>query len=230
MTISRRTLLAGAAAVVGATQTPAAAAPASAVAGSPPGDVVGKVTVGYQGWFACAGDGAPINGWWHWSRDWSQPPSPSNTAIVSWPDVRDFTSTYQTAYGNLGNGQPARVFSSYDQQTVNTHFAWMQQHGCDTVALQRFNPTGGEGPTRDAMAVKVRQAAEQYGRKFYIMYDATAWTSMQSELKADWTAKMSVTRHHRRTRGRTANPSSASGASGSTRRTRRGRPTCAWTS
>ena len=32
-------------------------------AGSPPGDVVGKVTVGYQGWFSCAGDGAPIGGW-----------------------------------------------------------------------------------------------------------------------------------------------------------------------
>ncbi|MEV0798433.1 hypothetical protein AB0I34_12125 [Kribbella sp. NPDC050281] len=68
----------------------------------------------------------------------------------------------------------------------------MQQNGCDTAALQRFNPTGGEGPTRDAMAVKVRQAAEQYGRKFYIMYDATGWTNMQSEMKADWTAKMSA--------------------------------------
>ena len=73
---------------------------------------------------------------------------------------------------------------------MNTHFQWMQQNGCDTAALQRFNPTGGEGPTRDAMAVKVRQAAEQYGRKFYIMYDATAWTIMQSEMKADWTSKM----------------------------------------
>ncbi len=69
-------------------------------------------------------------------------------------------ATYQTAYANLGNGQPAQLFSSYDQQTVNTHFQWMQQNGCDTAALQRFNPTGGEGPTRDAMAVKVRQAAE----------------------------------------------------------------------
>ena len=32
---------------------------------------------------------------------------------------------------------------------------------------------GGEGPTRDAMATKVRTAAEANGRKFYIMYDVT---------------------------------------------------------
>lgn len=158
-------------------------------------------------------------------------PSPTNNALGSWPDVRDYTATYQTAYANLGNGQPAKLFSSYDQQTVNTHFQWMQQNGCDTAALQRFNPTGGEGPTRDAMAVKVRQAAEQYGRKFYIMYDATAWQNMQSEMKTDWINKMqSYTSSLLRTRSRTANRSSASGASGSTRPTRTGKPRSVWTS
>jgi hypothetical protein len=193
MTLTRRTFLAAtaAAATVGTVGTIGTQLE-SAFAASPPGDVVGKVTVGYQGWFACTGDGAPINGWWHWSHDWGQPPSPTNTALVSWPDVRDYNSTYQTAYSNLGNGQPAKLFSSYDQQTVDTHFQWMQQNGCDTAALQRFNPTGGEGPTRDAMAAKVRQSAEQYGRKFYIMYDATNWTNMQSEMKSDWTSKMSA--------------------------------------
>ncbi len=35
---------------------------------SPVGDVVGKITVGYQGWFACKGDGSSINAWWHWAR------------------------------------------------------------------------------------------------------------------------------------------------------------------
>jgi hypothetical protein len=68
----------------------------------------------------------------------------------------------------------------------------MRDYGCDTAALQRFNPFGGEGPTRDAMAAKVRSAAEAYGRKFYIMYDVTSWTNMQSELKTDWTSKMSA--------------------------------------
>ena len=194
MAVSRRRFLGGVAAgsalaaVAGTFSTRAT----PAAAASPPGDVVGKITVGYQGWFACPGDGAPINGWWHWSQNWGQPPSPGNTAIKAWPDMRDYARGYQTAYANLPNGQPATLFSSYDQQTVNTHFQWMQQYGCDTAALQRFNPFGGEGPTRDAMAAKVRGAAEAYGRKFYLMYDVSGWTNMQYEIKQDWTAKMSA--------------------------------------
>ena len=194
MGVTRRVFLRAAIATtavgaVGATGTVLAPA-ASAASG--PGDVVGKVTVGYQGWFACVGDGAPINGWWHWTQNWGQPPSPTNTGISCWPDVREYTNTYQTSYAALGNGQPAKLFSSYDQQTVNTHFLWMQQNNIDTAALQRFNPTGGEGPTRDAMATKVRSAAESYGRKFYLMYDVSNWTNMQSEIKTDWTTKMSA--------------------------------------
>lgn len=158
-------------------------------AASPVGDVVGKVSVGYQGWFGAVGDGSPMNVWWHWSANWAQSPSPNNKAIVSWPDMRDYTRGYQTAFANLNNGQPATLFSSYDQQTVNTHALWLQQNGIDTMALQRFNPNGGES-NRDGMAQRVRTAAETYGRKFYIMYDVTGWTSMQSEIKTDWTNKM----------------------------------------
>ncbi|MFC1411546.1 xylosidase [Streptacidiphilus sp. N1-12] len=168
----------------------ATASTTAATAASPAGDVVGKITVGYQGWFAAPGDGSPINAWWHWSADQSKAPSPSNTNLKCWPDNREYAKTYQSGYAALGNGQPATLFSSYDQQTVDTHFLWMQQNNIDTAALQRFNPTGGEGPTRDGMATKVRSSAESHGRKFYIMYDATGWTNMQSEMKADWTNKM----------------------------------------
>lgn len=189
MAVSRRTFLSSLAAGTAASLlSEIDVSPARAASG--PGDVVGRITVGYQGWFACPGDGAPIGGWWHWSRDRSQPPSPGNTTIVSWPDVRDFAHTYPTAYPNLGNGSPASLFSSYDAQTVDTHFQWMQTYGIDTAALQRFNPTGDEGPTRDAMAVKVRAAAEAHGRKFYIMYDVSGWSSMQQQIKDDWTGKM----------------------------------------
>jgi hypothetical protein len=160
-------------------------------AASSPGDVVGKVTVGYQGWFACKGDGAPINGWWHYTLDWGNAPSPTNQGIKSWPDMRDYAKSYQTGYQNLGNGQPAKLFSSFDQSTVNTQFSWMHQYGIDCAALQRFNPNGGEGPTRDSMAQRVKAAAELNSVKFYIMYDITNWNNMQAEIKTDWTNKMS---------------------------------------
>ena len=188
MVVSRRTFLGSALAATAL----AGVVPAQARAASPPGDVVGKITVGYQGWFAAPNDGSPINAWWHWSNNWGQAPSPSNTAITAWPDMRDYARGFPTAYRNLGNGQPATLFSSYDQSTVDTHFRWMRENNCDTAALQRFNPFGGEGPTRDGMAAKVRSAAEANGRKFYIMYDVTNWTNMQSEIKTDWTTKMSA--------------------------------------
>ncbi|MFE2916441.1 discoidin domain-containing protein [Kitasatospora indigofera] len=192
MGVTRRAFLqaAAAAGVAGAIGLGEAVLAGPAAAASAPGDVVGKVTVGYQGWFACAGDGAPVNGWWHWAQNWGQTPSPSNNSIVAWPDVRDYPATYRTAFGNLGNGQPATLFSSYDQSTVDVHFRWMKQYGVDTAALQRFNPTGGEGPTRDAMAGKVRSAAESQGVKFYVMYDVSDWTTMQADIKTDWTDKM----------------------------------------
>jgi len=159
---------------------------------STPGDVVGKVTVGYQGWFAATGDGSPINQWWHWTQNWSQTPSSTNNGIKSWPDMREYTNSYATGWANLNNGQQAKLYSDWDQQTVNTQFLWMQQNGIDCAALQRFNPNGGEGPTRDGVTARVRTAAETYGRKFYIMYDVGGWTNMQSEIKTDWTNKMSA--------------------------------------
>lgn len=33
---------------------------------SPPGDVVGKLSVGYQEWFVGKDDGLSVNGWTHW--------------------------------------------------------------------------------------------------------------------------------------------------------------------
>ena len=171
----------------------------TALAASPPGDVVGTVTVGYQGWFACAGDGAPINSWWHYSGGATPTPVTLTNNIHCWPDMRQFSTGYQTGFTNFGNGQPATLFSSYDQQTVNTHFHWMAENGIDTAALQRFDPysgtgftIGGEGPTRNDMALKVMNAAQTYGIKFYIMYDVSGWNSnaMPAQIEYDWTNVM----------------------------------------
>lgn len=161
-------------------------APAPAV--SPVGDVVGKLTVGYQGWFACTNDGSPRNKWVHWAA--GTIPSPGNQTFELYPDVREYATTYPTGYANLGNGSPAKLFSSYDNNVVDTHFKWMQTYGIDTVALQRF----GSGLTDtkvkqqlDGIATKVKNAAQTYGRKFYIMYDISSWTSFQTAIKTDWT-------------------------------------------
>jgi len=206
MGISRRSFLKGSAlaasmSAVGSlsvTRAAAQALSASAVkqnrraAVSGPGDVVGKVTVGYQGWFACIGDGAPIDCWWHWSQNESVAPSPSNSGIKAWPDMSAYTKSYPTGFDPLNVGGSANLFSSYDQSTVNLHFQWMQENNIDTAALQRFNPYSSEGPTRDAVAANVRSAAEAYNRKFYIMYDVSGWTDMQTQIKEDWTSKMSA--------------------------------------
>ena len=48
------------------------------------------------------------------------------------------------------------------------------------------------------------------------MYDVTGWTNMQTEIKADWTSKMSAHTASRPTRSRTASRWCASGASAST--------------
>jgi hypothetical protein len=109
MSITRRTFLLGsaAAAATGAVSASAIARAAmqtranriSAV--SSPGDVIGKVSVGYQGWFAASGDSAPINGWWHWAHDWGRAPDPDNNAIKSWPDMRE----YARQLGAFPNGR-----------------------------------------------------------------------------------------------------------------------------
>jgi len=111
--------------------------------------------------------------------------------VKSWPDVHGYTQTFRTGFANLNNGQPANLFSSFSDQTVNTQFMWLRQNNIDGAALQRFNPSGVEGPIRDAVTAKVRTAAEMAGRKFYIMYDVSGWTNMQTEMKADWLNKMS---------------------------------------
>jgi hypothetical protein len=111
-------------------------------------------------------------------------------SISSWPDVRDYQNTYATGFPDLGNGDPAKLFSSFSDQTVDVQFGWMQANGIDVAALQRFNPNGIEGPVRDAITAKVKVAAEKHARKFYIMYDVSGWTNMQSDLKSDWTNKM----------------------------------------
>lgn len=154
---------------------------------SPPGDVVGKVTVGYQGWFACLGDTSPMASWVHWATN--PGPSPGHQTFELWPDVREYTNTYQTGYANLGNGQPAKLFGSYDDQTVEVHVKWMSENGIDVAALQRFRRAYQDRNQQshfNGIVQKIIQNAEKLNQKFYIMWDISGWTEFQTELKDDW--------------------------------------------
>lgn len=157
-----------------------------------------KVICGYQGWFLCHGDNSPYNGWTHWSNGAYQSssgiPSPGYQQFELFPDTSQYPSAslFNTGYGNLGNGSAPTLFSSYKSETVNLHFQWMQEYGIDGVALQRFGTEIGSSPfldVRNSIASKVRQAAETYGRIFYIMYDISGMNSStwKQQIQDDWT-------------------------------------------
>ncbi|MDB5802247.1 MAG: hypothetical protein JWL63_3186 [Rhodocyclales bacterium] len=159
--------------------------------------VVGKVFAGYQGWFNAVGDGSPNNGWVHWSKNSSAPTANSNVNFELYPDTREYSKLYQTNLANFGNGSAAKLFSSYDQETVNKHFEWMRTYNIDGAALQRFGASESDAvdgwrTNRDSVAVKVKNAAEAYGRNFYIMYDITGMNASTwvNAVKHDWTTNV----------------------------------------
>ena len=152
------------------------------------GDVVGKVIVGYQGWFDCKGSGSPRDAWVHWGGN---PPSPVKLTFEVYPDVREYTNIYQTGFANLANGQPAKLFASWDAQTINVHVRWMSEYGIDGAAIQRFvgsiSPGSSVKKWRDEISTKFKNASEQYGVKFYIMYDISGGgDNFDEKIKTDW--------------------------------------------
>ncbi len=158
--------------------------------------IVGKVICGYQAWFNCYGDGSPVESWRHWNpgvyMSNEVKPRPGNVTFEIYPDILGYSDDqlYQTGLGPLGDGRPAKLFSSYKTKTINQHFAWMQQHGIDGVALQRFYAGLDDlvfKYSRDTIHVRVKEAAETYGRVFYIGYDFSGMpVSKYEALKADW--------------------------------------------
>lgn len=159
----------------------------------PPGDLVGKLNVGYQGWFTCAGDNSPVNTWFEWTNNVL--PSPGHQTFELWPDVTEFNKTYQTGYANLGNGQKATLFSSYDDQTVQVHFEWITTYGIDGVALERFGANFRDPriiPYVNGLTNKVMLNAEKTNKKFYITWDISGWINFNTEIKTDFTNYVSA--------------------------------------
>src|SRR5208282_4106173 len=143
----------------------------------------GTLIMGYQGWFNCPGDGIQV-GWWHWFTG----PDPTVDFL---PNAADYPTAEQCVTTMLdAAGNPVNLFSDANPATVETQFAWMQQYGLDGVALQRFAVDLLDKPTRDARNIvlaNVRQAAEDNGRVFFVMYDLSGLPdSRLNTVAKDW--------------------------------------------
>jgi hypothetical protein len=152
-------------------------------------DLAGKMLFGYQGWFACPGDGSQLNEWEHWLQ------GGSGFQVDFWPDLSEFTSAelFKLPGITLNDGTAATVFSAYPAATVARHFQWMKQYGLDGALLQRFL---GEVQTpsffafRNQVTKNVMEGAQAEGRLFAIEYDLSgvAANMALSEIEKDWMA------------------------------------------
>jgi len=150
----------------------------------------GKHLVGYQGWFACPGDGSLLDNWRHWSP--AQSPAPDNVSFDAWPEVEGMPaeSLCDTNF-ILPGGQQGQLFSSYRAATVDRHFEWMAMHGIHGALLQRFSNElhhPGHLDFRDRVASNTLASAHNHGRVFAVVYDisGTDPASWASRVMNDW--------------------------------------------
>ena len=162
----------------------------AAVAVVDPSSMTGKHLFGYQGWFACPGDGGPNNRWVHWFR--SNTPSAANATFDLWPDVSELgeDELFDTNLSMQG-GAPAKLFSAFKQATVVRHFQWMKEAGIDGVFVQRFLADVRDTNTRmarDQVLQNARAGAEQHGRVFSVMYDISGApeATLVADVEAEW--------------------------------------------
>lgn len=162
--------------------------------------MTGKFVMGYQGWRSCIGDGSALNSYTHWSFN-GQQPSQGNVLPDMWPDTSELTTGEQFSTGfTMGNGQPAKAYSSYLSATVSRHFNWMQANNLDGVMLQRFiwdvKGSGNAAMTahHNQVALNVKSGAETYGRVFALMYDMSGEPSAQlvADMQSDWASVCST--------------------------------------
>lgn len=132
----------------------------------------GKVLLGYQGWFNCAGDGAPENNWRSWARG---VPAPDSLTIDMYPDLTELDAGEKcTVPGMTIGGKPAYLYSAWNPKTVARHFRWMKDYGLDGVLIQRFVTTiPRKRASNDVVLKNAIAGAKQYGRAFAIEYDVT---------------------------------------------------------
>ena len=151
----------------------------------------GTVMVGYQGWFLAKGDGYGA-GFVHWGGVDRDPPT---CTVDMWPDLTEYAQDerYATNYRHT-DGTVAEVFSSAHPQTVRRHFRWMRDYDIDGAFVQRFatavRPNDEEhwsDRRTNAVLQHCRDAANEYGRAFAVMYDTNFDAATCDRIKEDWT-------------------------------------------
>jgi hypothetical protein len=138
----------------------------------PPGRVDGstlngKLIMGYQAWFGCP-DPSSKRGWLHWK-------SGDALTVDMIPDTSELSSEETCDSGlRTAQGQPIYFYDGANAQTIDRHFAWMEQYGIHGVALQKFASQILKQETRarsDLVLHHVSEAAVRHGRVFFLMYD-----------------------------------------------------------
>ena len=146
-------------------------------------NMIGKGVTGYQAWFK-----APSNDWHHWGTGTPGPGNanstgsyqPGNVNVELWPAGWEDYLAHSANLVNTGfrmhDNSIAKLFNSHDRPVIRTHFKWMQEAGIDGAAVQRFfeeTPTSSLSDSSNHL-ITIRNAAEEFGRIFYVMYDMSA--------------------------------------------------------
>lgn len=148
------------------------------------------VMAGYQGWFTAEGDGSE-RGWHHYGNSACGGFSAECSSIDMWPEMSEYENKYLSPF-KYPDGSSAYLYSPYDEQSVDTHFKWMQEHGIDGVHMQRFLSEIGSGNTKgqnhfNKVLENALKAAKKYGRAISVMYDLSGSNSERvAYLEQDW--------------------------------------------
>lgn len=148
-----------------------------------------KLIVGYQGWFGCPDDFGDNKNWQHWFVNATQP---QNFTVDYLPSLREFNTKDLCATRlRRPDGGPVYLYSAQNRNVVSTHFRWMQEHGIDGAAIQRFVGAISDKEKRqrsDNVFRNVIAAAKEHGRVFFVVYDVSGANpvTVVDDVRDDW--------------------------------------------
>jgi|GEM_PF-301752 len=147
--------------------------PVPAKVNAPGTEFIGKSFAGYQLWHQA---GATPQDWLHWSYGMLPAAGRGNHNTETFPHISDYNGNsnvtmYPTNFANLGDGSPTKLYNSTDQGVIDVQMSLLKNAGFDGVAIQRNAPIGRAlKASPDDYYVSIKNACENNGRLFYVMY------------------------------------------------------------